>query len=207
MPRCQIAAFSLMATMKKLPRHRIASLAGSVSGGFQFWAITLLALLVIITGANLYLDHFAPVPAEPAAEQAQIEEEAKKPEQSVTVMEIEPEPQQQEISTPTPQPPSPSDIKVQVLNGCGVRGIAARVRGILRDRGFDVMSYGNADRQNYRQSKVIIRSEGTFGEQVAEVVARSLGISSEQIEKEIDASLGDINITVILGLDHRQLNL
>jgi hypothetical protein len=195
-----------MSIMKKLPRRRIASPAGSVGGGFQFWAITLLALLVIIAAANLYLDHFAPIPSEPAAEQAQIEEEAQKPEPSVTVTDIEPE-QQEEISTPTPQPPSPSNVKVQVLNGCGVRGIAARVRGILRDRGFDVMSYGNADRQNYRQSKVIIRSEGTFGEQAAEVVARSLGISSEQIEKEIDASLGDINITVILGLDHRQLNL
>ena len=113
----------------------------------------------------------------------------------------------QKASTPLTKLPSPKGVKVQVLNGCDVRGLAAKVRGVLRERGFDVMSIGNARRQNYSKSLVIVRSKGNFAEQAAEVLARSLGVSNEQIRVDRDPALVDIDVTLILGMDYGKLNL
>ncbi len=47
------------------------------------------------------------------------------------------------------------DITIEVLNGCGIPGMAGRYTNFLREKGFDVIYYGNADEMNHLETFVI----------------------------------------------------
>ena len=47
------------------------------------------------------------------------------------------------------------EVRVKVLNGSGVTGVARRVSELLRTEGFSVVHTGNADRFDYTQSYII----------------------------------------------------
>jgi anionic cell wall polymer biosynthesis LytR-Cps2A-Psr (LCP) family protein len=49
-------------------------------------------------------------------------------------------------------------LTVEVLNGTAVNGLAGRTAEILRSFGYDVISIGNADRNNYDSTVIIHRS-------------------------------------------------
>ena len=51
------------------------------------------------------------------------------------------------------------DIKVEVLNGCGVTALAAKATEFLRDKKIDVISSDNADNHNYEKTLIIQRNE------------------------------------------------
>ena len=51
------------------------------------------------------------------------------------------------------------DIKVEVLNGCGIKGIAAKASAFLRQRQVDVVRSDNADKYDYLQTTIIGRNE------------------------------------------------
>jgi hypothetical protein len=57
----------------------------------------------------------------------------------------------------TERAPDGVRIRVQVLNGTDVRGLARRAMLMLRDRGFDVVEIGNADAK-YDSTLVLDRS-------------------------------------------------
>lgn len=94
--------------------------------------------------------------------------------------------------------------RVQVLNGCGVRGIGKRVAPILRERGFDVREIGNAAHFRHDHTLILDR-KGDPGRGVA--LANSLGIDHTFVRTEIDAKLVDIDLTLIVGRDHASLKL
>lgn len=50
---------------------------------------------------------------------------------------------------------TPDEVKVKVLNGSGVTGLARRVGELLRHEGFSVIHIGNADRFDYTESYII----------------------------------------------------
>ena len=91
-------------------------------------------------------------------------------------------------------------IQVNVVNACGVNGVAQRFTEFLRARKFDVPEYGT-EKTLERFSKVIDR----IGDPVsAQKVAYALGIASERIETEIDSSLY-LRATVVIGEDYGSL--
>ena len=47
-------------------------------------------------------------------------------------------------------------IQIEVLNGCGVKGVADLYTNFLRDKGYDVIDYKNANHFNYEQTQLII---------------------------------------------------
>ncbi|MBT4877966.1 MAG: LytR C-terminal domain-containing protein, partial [Desulfobacula sp.] len=51
-------------------------------------------------------------------------------------------------------------IRIEVLNGCGVRKLAALYRDFLRDQGIDVIRSKNADNSEYEKT-IIIRRKGS----------------------------------------------
>jgi len=92
-------------------------------------------------------------------------------------------------------------VRVQVLNGCGTRGLGGLVTDCLRSKGFDVRETGNAGRYDYARTQVINRtSDQTAGRAVAD----SLGVAS--VSHSPDRSLVDIEVTVIIGKDHEKLH-
>ncbi len=102
--------------------------------------------------------------------------------------------------------PSPSlqgPIRVEVLNGCGVPQIAARLTRKARALGLDVIHEGNATSFDFLHTMVIDRS----GDQSkARQVAAVLGIPHciQQITEDV-FRLADVSI--IIGRDYRQMNL
>jgi len=86
-------------------------------------------------------------------------------------------------------------VVVEVLNGCGARGIARVVAEDLRIRGFDVVRIGNASDFRYPVTVVVDRS-GSDGK--AHQVARAMGCSHVVRQEASDAFL---DVTVILGDD------
>ena len=92
------------------------------------------------------------------------------------------------------------NIKVEVLNGCGIKGIAARTADFLRSHQVDVGRSDIADRYDYPNTVIISRNENV---ESLKAVSRSFGIAMND-ETHIlivpDESLG-VDVTVILGKD------
>jgi hypothetical protein len=86
-------------------------------------------------------------------------------------------------------------VVVEVLNGCGVGGIAEDIGGLLSEHGCDIMFVGNADDFEYRETVVVDRS----GDRSKAVdVAHVLG--EKPIVFQVSGS-SFVDVTVIIGDD------
>lgn len=94
-------------------------------------------------------------------------------------------------------------IQLEVLNGCGVPGLATTYTGTLRGYGFDVVETGNFEHFNMEKSVVIARSSQTEN---ALRVARALGIEEQHVLREVSGEYY-LDVTLILGADYDTLNL
>jgi hypothetical protein len=90
-------------------------------------------------------------------------------------------------------------IRVEVLNGCGEKGVAERVTDWLREEGFDIVFFGNANSFDYEESVILDRSGRP---EFAGEVAKVLGCDS--IERRFDDHLL-LDVTVIVGGDWEKL--
>ncbi|MFU8861888.1 MAG: LytR C-terminal domain-containing protein [Cyclonatronaceae bacterium] len=94
-------------------------------------------------------------------------------------------------------------IQIEVLNGCGVPGIATRFTNTLRNNGFDVVDSGNFESFDVRETIVIDRS-GNLDHAIR--IARALGISEENIIRETSPNFY-LDATVVIGSDYEKLKL
>lgn len=95
-------------------------------------------------------------------------------------------------------------IRLQVLNGCGVPGLTRRMTPALRKMGFDVREVGNAGHFGYDHTLIIGRSGS---ERHVDTVADSIGVDPLRVTLEPSEELVDIDVTVIVGSDYKQLNV
>jgi len=96
----------------------------------------------------------------------------------------------------------PSEIiQVEVLNGCGVSGLADRFTYFLRDRGFDVVNKGNYIQFDIEKTIVIDRIGNTAN---AKEVAKSLGVNQNSIITQINEDYF-LDVSVIVGADYYTL--
>jgi hypothetical protein len=93
-----------------------------------------------------------------------------------------------------------SNIRVEVLNGCGVNRLAVKVTNILRRKGFNVVKIGNTENQTFTETVVIERSDENMDN--AEYLAKQIGCKN--IGSDIDPALY-IEVTVIVGIDYREI--
>lgn len=94
-------------------------------------------------------------------------------------------------------------IQIEVLNGCGVPGLATAYTGTLRGYGFDVVETGNFDHFNIDKTIVIARTSQIEN---AKRVADALGINEKQILREVSGEFY-LDVTLVLGSDYETLNL
>lgn len=92
-----------------------------------------------------------------------------------------------------------SRVSVEVLNGLGEPGAARRAAGMLREMGFDVVYFGNADRFDHDSTLVLRRSEDSVA---ARRLADSLGVARVTARPDPDLY---VDGTVILGPGWREL--
>lgn len=99
--------------------------------------------------------------------------------------------------TPRPGPLSSSDslgrVRVEVRNAGGRSGMARAATDRLRDLGFDVVYFGNADRFD-QDSTIVVDRVGDLAK--ARAVADALGAT--QVASEPDSNLY-LDVTVLLG--------
>jgi hypothetical protein len=95
----------------------------------------------------------------------------------------------------------PKILQIEVLNGCGVSGIAAKYTDYLRQEGFDVVKTENYETFNVLKTVVIDR-KGSIQNGLR--ITSSLGLEEDRVLQEINEAYL-IDATVILGKDYRQL--
>jgi len=96
-----------------------------------------------------------------------------------------------------------SVIQIEVLNGCGLPGIASRFTNNLRKSGFDVVDSGNFERFDVEHSFIIDRSGNSEN---ARRVARALGIPDNRIIREVSPHFF-LDASVVIGADFDDLKL
>jgi hypothetical protein len=97
------------------------------------------------------------------------------------------------------EPVDPADVKVSVLNGTVVQGLAAQIGDSVKRKGFQLINVANATEQQ-RAESVVLYAEGASRE--ARAVARRMDIT--QIERADDTSrslAGDATVIVVVGAD------
>ena len=62
-------------------------------------------------------------------------------------------------------------LQIEVLNGCGDKGVADLYANFLRNNSYDVIDYKNADNFDYNASKLIVHSNNLLVEDVADLFA------------------------------------
>lgn len=95
-----------------------------------------------------------------------------------------------------PGPGADSLVRVEVLNAAGRPGLARLATGQLRDAGFDVVYFGNAESR--QDSSAVIDRAGR--PEAARAVAAALGIA--RVVSQLEPGL-QLEATVLLGLDWR----
>lgn len=92
-------------------------------------------------------------------------------------------------------------IEIQILNGCGIAGLASECQNYLRDLGYNVVSQGNAE-DFYFESTLIIDRIGKIRN--AEKVAYALSVPYDNVIQQINDYLF-LDVTIIIGKDYKSL--
>ncbi len=90
-----------------------------------------------------------------------------------------------------------SEIRIEVLNGCGVDRLAQEVTQILREKGFDVIGFANAEMKDLEKTVLIDRRSPEMAN--ARIVGTAIGCKN--MTSEIDPLLL-LEVSVVLGRDY-----
>jgi len=88
---------------------------------------------------------------------------------------------------------------VEVLNSCGIQGAAAKMRGYLRENGFDIVSSRNDRLQNYDETVIVLRNPEWEG---AKALARTLKTNNVLV---VHSSRAVVDAAVYIGKDFKQI--
>jgi regulatory protein YycI of two-component signal transduction system YycFG len=92
-------------------------------------------------------------------------------------------------------------IQVEVLNGCGVSGIADKLTDYLREKSFDVVNIGNYRSFEIDNSILIDRTGNLLN---VKIIADSIGLNNSNIIQQINKDYL-LDVTIILGKDYSKL--
>ncbi|MFC1724688.1 LytR C-terminal domain-containing protein [candidate division KSB1 bacterium] len=162
---------------------------------FDITSIIFAFCIVIIIGAVIYYA-FIKIKSSPPGDTAENIEQI----DSTTIKQEEETPVIQEEEVPQ------SVLQINLLNGCGVPGIAKRIADFMREDGIDAVKTDNyrendVIRFNVQNSFIIDRVGNTAN---ARKIADALGIDHSNIRTEISPDLM-VDATVVLGQDYRNL--
>lgn len=162
---------------------------------FYIW----LVVLITAGAAAFYFlsDQFADglLPSSPN-EVPEITEtqEPQSPVETTTAQNIPPEPEP-EIKSVARR------VQVEILNGCGVDGLAERLTRYLRKYDIDVVSRGNYRHFEVPASRIVDRVNNA---ERIDPLGKLLGIASNKIVVEENVNL-QLDATIVLGLDYKSL--
>jgi hypothetical protein len=97
--------------------------------------------------------------------------------------------------------PAADIVQLEVLNGCGVLGVADKFTEYLRKKNFDVVQVGNYISFDIDKTLIIDRTGNVAN---AEKVAGFLGIDESSIIQQINSDYF-LDVTLVIGKDYGQL--
>jgi hypothetical protein len=107
--------------------------------------------------------------------------------------------------TQSEQATMPVSLRMQVLNGCGVSGVAGRFAKYLIDAGKPDFTIDIIDEKNFgsfgqEKTTLIARRAGS---PVAERLAMRLGLPIDRVTyKELEDNFLDIDYSIVVGMDY-----
>lgn len=96
-------------------------------------------------------------------------------------------------------------VKVEVLNACGIPGLANQMAEYLREQDFDVVNVGNYS-GGYDLDHTFVFDRVSLNAFYARKVGKSLGVERAQVAPQLDSSL-QLMVTVLIGKDYSTLEL
>ena len=96
---------------------------------------------------------------------------------------------------------TPRIIQLEVLNGCGITGIAEKLTSYLRGKDFDVVQVGNYRSFDIDNTLVVDR---TGDKANALKVAEALGVDSKNVIQQINNDYF-LDVSLIIGKDFNRL--
>jgi hypothetical protein len=98
---------------------------------------------------------------------------------------------------------APRVLQCDVLNGCGAKGVSARVTSFLRGHGFDVV-----EMKNYKTfgvpHTIVVDRVGNLS--AARRIAGALGVPASNIVQQLNPDYF-VDVSVIIGADYSRLPL
>ena len=92
-------------------------------------------------------------------------------------------------------------IQLDVLNGCGAKGVAAKITNYLRVSGFDVVEMRNYKTSHIPRTLVVDRVGNL---EAARRIAASLAVSERNVIQQINPDYF-VDVSVIIGDDYQNL--
>lgn len=92
-------------------------------------------------------------------------------------------------------------IQVEVLNGCGITGVAEKFTNYLRGENFDVVQVGNYNSFDINNTLIVDR---TGNKSNAVKVAEAMGVDSKNIIQQINNDYF-LDVSLIIGKDFNRL--
>ena len=92
-------------------------------------------------------------------------------------------------------------IQIEVLNGCGVNGVADRFTDYLRNKNFDVVNVGNYISFDIRESLIIDRIGNLAN---AKKVAQGLMAKESSAFSQLNNDYF-VDVTIVIGRDYHKL--
>lgn len=93
-------------------------------------------------------------------------------------------------------------LKVEVLNGCGVTGLANLFSEYVREKQYNVVNVGDAETYDYQRSVLIDR--GKRERKQIEKLSKTLGIALDRILL-IESRNSEADVSLIIGADYQSL--
>lgn len=92
-------------------------------------------------------------------------------------------------------------IQIEVLNGCGVDGVAVKFTNYLREKNFDVVQVGNYISANIDETMIIDRIGNKAN---TEKLAKVLGIDKKNVIQQLNKDYF-LDATLVIGKDYNKL--
>ena len=93
---------------------------------------------------------------------------------------------------------SQPSLKIEVLNGSGIAGMATEAANVLKKEGYDVVNIANVSGIVYGETHIYDRNKN---EKEAKKIAKILGV--KDIEQDLNDE-GNIDVTIIVGRDMKK---
>ncbi|MFQ5752192.1 MAG: LytR C-terminal domain-containing protein [bacterium] len=96
-------------------------------------------------------------------------------------------------------------ITVEVLNACGVQGLANEITQYLREKNFDVVNVGNYQ-GGFDLDRTFVFDRVSLNGYNAKLVGEALGVNEQQVQPQLDDSL-QLMVSVLIGKDYKSLKV